>query len=204
MRAKFAGTAIAIVLMVCSAAGQSTFGSIVGVVHDKTQAVVPGASVQIRSLDDNSTRSTTSDQSGSFEFVNLKAGKYTVSVQASGFADSQIPLAELTARQSLRVDVTMNIKSQTETVEVSDTVATVNTENGVIADSKGSKDIGQLPLNFRAVTTSPLAALATSANVQQDSQGNIALAGATANMVGYSVDGISTANVFQSGAGSNP
>ena len=204
MRAKFAGTAIAIVLMVCSAAGQSTFGSIVGVVHDKTQAVVPGASVQIRSLDDNSTRSTTSDQSGSFEFVNLKAGKYTVSVQASGFADSQIPLAELTARQSLRVDVTMNIKSQTETVEVSDTVATVNTENGVIADSKDNKDIGRLPLNFRAFTTSPLAALATSANVQQDSQGNIALAGATANMVGYSVDGISTANVFQSGAGSNP
>lgn len=42
MRGKFAGTAIAIVLMACSAAGQSTFGTIVGVVHDKTQAVVPG------------------------------------------------------------------------------------------------------------------------------------------------------------------
>jgi hypothetical protein len=204
MRGKFAGTAIALVLMVCTAVGQSTFGSIVGVVHDKTQAVVAGASVQIRSLEDNSTRSTTTDENGSFEFVNLKAGKYAVSVQATGFADSQIPLAELTARQSLRADVTMNIKSQTETVEVSDTVATVNTENGVIADSKDNKDIGQLPLNFRAVTTSPLAALATSANVQQDSQGNIALAGATANMVGYSVDGISTTNVFQSSAGSNP
>jgi Carboxypeptidase regulatory-like domain len=204
MRGKFAGTAIAVALIVCSAVGQSTFGTIVGVVHDKTQAVVPRASVQVRSLEDNSTRSTTSDQNGSFECVNLKAGKYAVSVQASGFADSQIPLAELTARQSLRVDVTMNIKSQTETVEVSDTVATVNTENGVIADSKDNKDIGRLPLNFRAVTTSPLAALATSANVQQDSQGNIALAGATANMVSYSVDGISTANVFQSAAGSNP
>jgi hypothetical protein len=155
-------------------------------------------------LEDNSTRSTATDQNGSFEFVNLKAGKYAVSVQAPEFADSQIPSAELTARQSLRVDVTMNIKSQTESVEVSDTVATVNTENGVIADSKDNKDIGQLPLNFRAVTTSPLAALATSANVQQDSQGNIALAGATANMVGYSVDGISTANIFQSAASANP
>jgi carboxypeptidase family protein len=204
MSGKCAGTAIAVVLMVCSAVGQSTFGTIVGVVQDKTQAVVPGASVQIRSLEDNSTRSTTSDQSGAFEFVNLKAGKYAVSVQAPGFTDSQIPLAELTARQSLRVDVTMNVKSLTETVEVSDTVATVNTENGVIADSKDNKEIGRLPLNFRAVTTSPLAALATSPNVQQDSQGNIALAGATANMVGYSVDGISTVNVFQSAAGTNP
>src|ERR1035438_3855596 len=41
MRGKFAGAAIAVVLMVCSAVGQSTFGSIVGVVHDTTQAVVP-------------------------------------------------------------------------------------------------------------------------------------------------------------------
>jgi hypothetical protein len=80
----------------------------------------------------------------------------------------------------------------------------VNTENGVIGDSKEASDIGQLPMNFRAVTTSPLATLQTSAIVQQDSQGNIALGGATANMVGYSVDGISTANVFLSASGANP
>ena len=38
---------------------QSTFGSIVGVVHDTTEAVVPGASVKIRRLEDDSIRSTT-------------------------------------------------------------------------------------------------------------------------------------------------
>jgi hypothetical protein len=80
----------------------------------------------------------------------------------------------------------------------------VNTENGTIGDGKTTSQIVQLPLNFRAVTTSPLAALATSANVEQDSQGNIAVGGATANMVGHSVDGISTANVFLSAAGTNP
>jgi len=204
MRGKFAGAAIAVLLMVCSAVGQSTFGSIVGVVHDKTDAVLPGATVQIKDLADNSTRSMTSDPNGSFEFVNLKPSRYEVSVHAEGFTDFRVSSAELTARQALRVDVTLTIKSQTETVEVADTVAVVNTENGVIGDSKSNSQIGQLPLNFRAVTTSPLAALATSANVQQDSQGNIALAGATANMVSYSVDGISTANIFQSAASTNP
>jgi hypothetical protein len=145
-----------------------------------------------------------SDQNGSFEFVNLKPGNYALSAQAEGFAEFQVPSAELSARQTLRIDVTVRIKSQSQIVEVADTVALVNTENAVIGDSKATAQIGQLPLNFRAVTTSPLAALATSANVQQDSQGNIALGGATANMVGYSVDGISTANVWTSGAGSNP
>jgi len=204
MSRKIVGIAVSIVFALSSAVAQSTFGSIVGVVHDKTQAVVPGASVQIKDLEDNSTRSATSDQNGAFEFVNLKPGKYAVSVQAQGFADFKVSSAELTARQALRVDVTLNVKSQSETVEVADTVAVVNTENGVIGDSKNTAEINQLPLNFRAVTTSPLASLATSPNVQQDSQGNIALAGATANMVGYSVDGISTTNVFQSAAGTNP
>jgi hypothetical protein len=183
-----------------SANAQSTFGSIVGVVHDTTQAVVPGASVKIRRLEDNSIRSTPSDQNGSFEFVNLKPGNYALSAQAEGFAEFQVPSAELTSRQTLRIDVTLGIKSQSQTVEVSDTVAVINTENAVISDSKDNAQITQLPLNNRATTTSPLAALSLSPNVQQDSSGNIALGGASSAMVNFSVDGISTANVRQNGA----
>ncbi|MGA7506541.1 MAG: carboxypeptidase regulatory-like domain-containing protein, partial [Candidatus Sulfotelmatobacter sp.] len=183
-----------------SAHAQSTFGSIVGVVHDATQAVIPGASVNIRSLDDNSTRSTTSDNSGSFEFVNLKPGNYALSAEAQGFADFHVPSAELTARQELRIDVILGLKTQSQTVEVSDTVAVINTENAVISDSKDNQQITQLPLNNRATTTSPLAALLLSPNVQQDSSGNIALGGASSAMVNFSVDGISTANVRQNGA----
>jgi len=183
-----------------SANAQSTFGSIVGGVHDTTQAVVPEASVKVRSLDDNSIRSTTSDQNGSFEFVNLKPGHYAVSAEAQGFAEFLVPSAELTARQTLRIDITLGIKSQRQTVEVSDTVAVINTENAVISDSINNLQITQLPLNNRATTTSPLAALSLSPNVQQDSSGNIALGGASSAMVNFSVDGISTANVRQNGA----
>jgi hypothetical protein len=200
MRRVFAGVAIAVVFTVCSATGQSTFGSIVGVVHDATQAVVPGASVKIRRLEDNSIRSTTSDRDGSFEFVNLKPGNYALSAHAEGFADFQVPSAELTSRQTLRIDVTVGVKSQSETVEVADTVAVINTENAVISDSKDNQQITELPLNSRATTTSPLGALAVSPNVQQDSSGNIALGGASSAMVNFSVDGISTANVRQNGA----
>jgi len=183
-----------------SVSAQSTFGSVVGVVQDKTQAVVPGASVTIRRLEDNSTRSATSDQNGSFEFLNLKPGTYALSAQADGFSEFQIPSAELTSRQTLRIDITLAIKSQSQSVEVADTVAVINTENAMISDSKNNQQITQLPLNNRATTTSPLAALSISPNVQQDSSGNIALGGASSAMVNFSVDGISTANVRQNGA----
>jgi hypothetical protein len=179
---------------------QSTFGSIVGVVHDTAQAVVPGASVQVRGLEDNSVRSATSDDNGSFEFVNLKPGHYALSAQATGFSDFQIPSAELTARQELRIDVTLGIKSHSETIEVGDTVAVINTENAVISDSLDNQQITELPSNNRATTTSPLASLAISPNVQEDSSGNMALGGASSSMVNFSVDGISTSNVRQNGA----
>ena len=195
---------VALLCTVGPVTGQSTFGTIVGAVHDASEGVIAGASVQIRSLEDNSTHSTTAGADGSFEFVNLKPGKYALSAQAAGFAEFQVPSAELNARQTLRIDVTMTLETQVQKMEVSDTVAVINTENGIIGDSKGTSEITQLPMNFRAVSTSPLAALQSSANVQQDSQGNIALGGATANMVGYSVDGISTANIFLSAAGANP
>jgi hypothetical protein len=183
-----------------SVSAQSTFGSLVGVVQDKTQAVVPGAKVTIRRLEDNSIRSSTSDQNGSFEFLNLKPGTYALSAQADGFAEFQVPSAELTSRQTLRIDITLGIKGQSQSVEVADTVAVINTENAMISDSKDNQQITQLPLNNRATTTSPLAALSLSPNVQQDSSGNIALSGASSAMVNFSVDGISTANVRQNGA----
>ena len=202
-----AHSVIALVMIVLWLAGnsvsvsaQSTFGSLVGVVQDKTQAVVPGAKVTIRRLEDNNSRSTTSDQNGSFEFLNLKPGTYALSAQADGFAEFQVPSAELTSRQTLRIDITLGIKSQSQSVEVADTVAVINTENAVISDSKDNQQITQLPLNNRATTTSPLAALSLSPNVQQDSSGNIALDGASSAMVNFSVDGISTANVRQNGA----
>ena len=198
-------SAIATFLLACGALvpsvhAQSTFGSIVGVVHDTMQAVVPGTSVKIRSLEDNSVRFATSDENGSFEFVNLKPGHYAVFAQAAGFSDFQVPSAELTARQTLRIDVTLGVKSQSETVEVGDTVAVINTENAMIGDSLDNQQITELPLNNRATTTSPLASLTISPNVQEDSSGNMALGGASSSMVNFSVDGISTTNVRQNGA----
>ena len=183
-----------------TAQAQSTFGSVIGVAHDASQGAVPGALITIQSLEDGGVRTAATDQNGAFEFVNLKPGNYALFAQAEGFADVHVPSAELNARQTLRIDVTFVVKSQATTVEVVDSIVAINTENGVISDSKDNEQITQLPLNNRAVTTSPLGALAVSPNVQQDSSGNIALGGASASMVNFSVDGISTANVRQNGA----
>jgi hypothetical protein len=183
---------------------QSTFGSIRGTVQDSSGAAIPDTQIMLHSIDENTDRTVTSDATGSYAFENVLANTYSIQARHDGFGETVVLGITLAARQDLRYTLEMKISEQATTVEVTSAANQINTENGVIGDSKGTGDIGQLPLNFRASTTSPLAALATSSNVQQDSQGNIAIGGATSNMIGFSVDGISTTNVFNSAAGANP
>src|ERR1700750_206373 len=183
---------------------QSTFGSIRGTVQDISGASIPDTRITLHSIDENTDRTVMSDATGTYAFENVLANKYSIRAQHDGFAETVVGGITLAARQDLRYTLEMKISQQATTVEVISSASQINTENGVLSDSKGTAEIGQLPLNFRASSTSPLAALATSADVQQDSQGNIAVGGATSNMVGYSVDGISTSNVFSAVAGANP
>jgi Carboxypeptidase regulatory-like domain len=183
---------------------QSTFGDLRGITRDPSGLPLDHAVVAVHSVEQNTDRKIVSGDDGSFAVENLQPGHYQLTATKEGFQMSAITKVELSARQSLRVDIALALVEGHQTVDVSSAAEQVNTENGVIGDSKATTQITQLPLNFRAVTTSPLAALATSPNVQQDSQGNVALNGATANMTGVSVDGISTVNVFTSAAGSNP
>jgi hypothetical protein len=197
-------TTILSACFVLQVSGQSTFGDLRGVTRDPSGLPLPGASVTVHSLDENTDRKVTSSEDGGFLVENLKPGHYQLSASREGFRDSSAVEIELSARQSLRIDLTVALESQSQTIRVDAASEQVNTENGAISDAKVTSDIVQLPLNFRAVTTSPLASLSTSANVEQDSQGNVAVGGATPSMIGYSVDGISTANVWTSTAGTNP
>ena len=194
---------LAIMLAICpvtAALAQSTFGSIRGSSLDSTGAIVPATAITLHSVEENTDRTATTDDSGSFVLENLKPGRYTLHAAHEGFSMTNLNGIALEPRQDLRLSVTLNIASETTTVDVTSTADQINTENGSLSDSKDNTLITQLPLNNRAVTTSPLGALSLSANVQQDSQGNIALGGASSSMINFSVDGISTANVRQNGA----
>jgi hypothetical protein len=183
-----------------TARAQSTAGSIRGTVQDKTGAVVAGTSVTLHSEDESSDRAVISDASGAFLLENIKPGRFSVRAERIGFAETNLTGIVLNPRQDLRLTIELAVAQASTTVEVSSAADQINTENATLGDMKTNEEIAQLPLNNRAVTTSPLGALALSSNVQQDSSGNIALGGASSSMVSYSVDGISTANVRQNGA----
>jgi len=179
---------------------QSTFGSIRGSATDQTGAAVPGAQIKLHSEDENADLTATTDAQGNFFFENVKPGHYTLIANMEGFATAAVKQLQLAARQDLRVDVTLRLASQTQSIEVSAASQIINTENGTLSNTQSNEDITTLPLNARAVSTSPLAALALNPNVTTDTQGNISVGASSAAQTGFSVDGISTANVRANGA----
>lgn len=190
-----------IVLFAPWTAGQSTFGEIIGVVKDPGQGLVGAAEVILTNVEENNEHSAVTDADGAFHFVNLKPGHYNLLVKASGFADYRVTSAQLDARQSLRLDVHLKLATSAQTIEVSgESGPVINTENGVIGDSKDFQQITNLPVNYRGATTSPLAMLATVPGAQQDANGNVSVGGGLPSQVQYSVDGSSTVNIRQNGA----
>jgi hypothetical protein len=183
-------------LLLPLALAQSTFGTIVGAAVDATGAAVAGATITVRNVDENTVHTTTTGEDGSFQFLNLKAGRYELVANASGFSDFKIAGIQLDARQDLRLEVKFQVAQVGETVQVSGGDTAINTENATISASKNGDEISQLPLNYRGQTTSPLTSIIALPSVQSDQGGNIAIGGAMPSQVGYSVDGVSTASII--------
>jgi hypothetical protein len=178
------------------ASGQSTFGSFVGTVHDASGAVVPNCIVTLVNSGTSAQRSTVTDKDGSYVLVNIEPGMYRITMQTPGFQVAEFSNLELTARQTVRVDGTLGIATQTETVNVTAAnEAVITTEVSSIAETKSGRELVDLPvaLSSRASgSTSAISTLTTQAGVQTDSNGAISVAGNKPSMLSISIDGISS------------
>ncbi len=110
---------------------QITTGTIQGTILDANGAAVPGAGVEVKNVDTNFTRTTSSDDEGRFSALQLPSGRYTVTVTKTGFATLVVEKADLTVGQALNLPLSMKVSSVAETVTITatPTVDTVKTES---------------------------------------------------------------------------
>jgi hypothetical protein len=97
---------------------QSTFGDLRGTTRDPSGLVLPQSVVTVHSLEESNDRQIVSGDDGSFAVQNLQPGHYQLTAAKEGFQNSPAIKVELSARQSLRVDITLDIEAQSQTIEV--------------------------------------------------------------------------------------
>jgi len=125
-------------------------GSILGVVHDRSQAVVAGARIVATNVQTNFKQETVSAADGSYRILALPAGTYKVTVTSPGFQQYTATDVDLKVNDQLRVDVTLDVGSVTEKVEISANAVQVQTESTQLGDVIESKKMLALPLNGRS------------------------------------------------------
>src|ERR1043166_5992845 len=110
---------------------QITTGTIQGTVLDANGAAVPGANVELKNIDTNFARTTTSDDDGRFVAPQLPPGRYTLTVTKTGFATLVVEKADLTVGQAMNLPLSMKVSAVSETVTITatPTVDTVKTES---------------------------------------------------------------------------
>jgi hypothetical protein len=183
---------------------QSTFGTVLGTVKEPTGAVVPNAQIRITNQGTSVSKSTLTDQTGSYQFVNMDVGTYQVSVEAVGFQKIEFSAFQLGARETKRLDADLTLATQTQTVNVdSGQGALVQTDASNVAVSKGSLELTNLPVAITtrsSGSTSAFSTLTAQSGVQTDSAGNISVAGATPSQLSITIDGISSVGPGTMGA----
>lgn len=192
-----AGLLLGLLSVVLPTTAQTVHGTIIGFVTDSTGAVVPGATVSLTDTDKSVVRTTTTDATGDYQFLDAQPDHYKVEVDARGFAKWSTSGLLLNTLQILRVDVKLVIGHTSETVHVSgENTGVIETESANITTTFNSQDLLDLPTNFRASSsgTSVLGAEAAMAGVQADS-GEYAVEGNLPFESDTTVDGITTAQI---------
>jgi hypothetical protein len=122
---------------------QQTLGSIAGTVTDASGDTIPDASVTAIQDSTQLTRTATTNSNGSYSFVNLPIGAYTVTTTHDGFDTQKNPGILVQADRTVPLNVTLKVGAVSTSVEVDATplMNATDTTNGYVLDKQQIESI---------------------------------------------------------------
>ena len=125
-----------VLLLVYSIVGVAQQGTstVRGVVKDPQGNVVPGASVTLTNLGTNLSRSSTTNDQGSYSFDFVQVGDYRIEVEAKGFKKALLNDVHALVGTAATVDVQLQIGDVSESVTVSSASSEVLVNRDEICD----------------------------------------------------------------------
>jgi hypothetical protein len=117
---------------------QQTLGGITGEVTDASGGVIPSVSVTVTDEQTSLTRTTKTNGSGSYSFVNLPIGVYTLTYTAGGYEAQKTPHITVQADRTATVNASLKVGQASTTVEVeaAPLMNAVDTTNGYVMETQ--------------------------------------------------------------------
>ena len=121
-----------------------------GVVADESQAVVPGASVNITNAETGISRTAATDAAGRYVFASLPPGRYDLEASLPGFKTTLRSGITLTIGAEVVVNLTLSLGEVSEQITVSGEAPLIETRSGAVSGVVEEKAIREIPLNGRS------------------------------------------------------
>jgi outer membrane receptor protein involved in Fe transport len=140
-----------LVLALCAVAlaQSTTTGAIGGVVTNPNKEVVPGADVTVKNLETNKEETATTDDTGRFKVANLQPGRYSVTVNSSGFSPMTSENVIVEVGRETPLEVALSVGPVTGSVDVSAEAPVINTTQQDFSSNINQTSINELPINGR-------------------------------------------------------
>ena len=194
-----AGVLILVALAVTTVGAQERFGALSGVVLDSTGSVLPGATVTVTNLDNETFRVVTTGSDGLYRVPALEPGRYSVVIELDGFSPSEYPEVTLLVGRPLLIDATLELGALAAQVVVTAPAPTIDIRGTVVANNVSSEEIDRLP---KTRSFQRLALTAPRVNAGEI-EGGFQVNGASGAENNFIVDGISTSSLINGSSRQN-
>ena len=163
---------LASTVLVSGAMAQVETGTIAGMVHDASGAVVPDAQITIVNLATIASATTRTSSSGQFVVPLLKVGIYSIAVEKSGFQRLVQTGIKVGVQTRLELEIALQLGVMTQEVQVTADAPLLDTQSANVGQAIRERQLSDLPLNGRRY--SDLVFLATSESKDRKRRGLLA------------------------------
>ena len=151
--------AIALFLCICALlpaallSQSASTGTVAGTVTDPSGAAIAAATVTLTDKATNIPRVASTNENGRYVFVDIPAGTYDVNVSKQGFRISKLSGQAVNVGSALTLNVTLEIGSVAESVEVTASNAELQTLNATVGNTISGTALESLPSVSRDAAT---------------------------------------------------
>ncbi len=179
-----------------SAFAQSATSSLRGTIADSKGLVVAGATATLSNAATGFSRSTTTNDQGVYQFLQIPPASYVLTVTAAGFATTKRENVVLEVSTPATVNLTLQVQGGSVIVDVSGEAPMVNTVDASLGNSFNARQLTDLPSEGRdpvsILSLQPgVTYIGSTSNDQQmsDSRGG-AVNGARSDQTNITLDGL--------------
>jgi hypothetical protein len=144
--------AVVVLWFLLNTAWADVAGRISGIISDPSGAFVAGATVNLSNVGNRTKQTTTTNDQGQYSFPVVPVGKYELEVNSPGFQPYKKVGIVIDVNSALQIDATLQIGQNTQTVDVNDSVVTIQMSDTEIGETISSEHVAEVPLNGRSYT----------------------------------------------------